>query len=98
MDTDSFFLDDIVELWDHFHLFNKEQLAAMVQEGEVSQQRDQLRCTSPWTAHNRQRCASFSPPAQVSNLNWYAKHARHPYYGDLGLNSGVMLMELDRMR
>ena len=37
-------------------------------------------------------------PLQVLNLNWYAKHARHPFYGELGLNSGVMLMDLDRMR
>ncbi|KAI9562630.1 hypothetical protein GHT06_010084 [Daphnia sinensis] len=29
---------------------------------------------------------------------WYAKFARHPYYGKFGVNSGVMLMNLTKMR
>ncbi len=31
-------------------------------------------------------------------MGWYNRFARHPYYGKLGLNSGVMLMNLTRMR
>ncbi len=31
-------------------------------------------------------------------MGWYNRFARHPYYGELGLNSGVMLMNLTRMR
>lgn len=29
---------------------------------------------------------------------WYSRFARHPFYGATGLNSGVMLMNLTRMR
>ncbi|XP_049877470.1 glucoside xylosyltransferase 1-like [Pectinophora gossypiella] len=32
------------------------------------------------------------------NLSWYPRFAKHPFYGKLGLNSGVMLMNLTRMR
>ncbi|XP_006813755.1 glucoside xylosyltransferase 2-like [Saccoglossus kowalevskii] len=30
--------------------------------------------------------------------NWYSKYSKIPYYGSLGLNAGVMLMNLTRMR
>ncbi len=29
---------------------------------------------------------------------WYDRFARHPFYGTLGINSAVMLMDLPRMR
>jgi UDP-xylose:glucoside alpha-1,3-xylosyltransferase len=32
------------------------------------------------------------------NDSWYPTKAKHPYYGEFGLNSGVMLMNLTRMR
>lgn len=32
------------------------------------------------------------------NAGWYNRFARHPFYGELGINSGVMLMNLTRMR
>eukprot|EP01134_Creolimax_fragrantissima_P008433 CFRG8433T1 len=38
------------------------------------------------------------------SFGWYNRHARHPWYGDkgdneaLGLNSGVILMDLNKMR
>ncbi|XP_052221186.1 glucoside xylosyltransferase 2-like isoform X2 [Dreissena polymorpha] len=31
-------------------------------------------------------------------IGWYNRFARHPYYGEVGVNSGVMLMNLTRMR
>ena len=31
-------------------------------------------------------------------IGWYNRFAMHPYYGRLGVNSGVMLMNLTRMR
>lgn len=31
-------------------------------------------------------------------IGWYNRFARHPYYGETGLNSGVMLMNLTRLR
>jgi len=38
------------------------------------------------------------PEHEDMNIGWYNRFARHPYYGKLGLNSGVMLMNLTRMR
>lgn len=32
------------------------------------------------------------------NVGWYNRFARHPFYGEMGINSGVMLMNLTRMR
>ncbi|KOB64239.1 putative GLT8D3 protein, partial [Operophtera brumata] len=32
------------------------------------------------------------------NVSWYPRFASHPFYGKYGLNSGVMLMNLTRMR
>ena len=29
---------------------------------------------------------------------WYNKFARHPFFGEVGVNSGVLLMHLERMR
>lgn len=33
-----------------------------------------------------------------ASVGWYNHHAKHPFYGELGVNSGVMLMNLTRMR
>lgn len=41
---------------------------------------------------------ALSPEQEDSNIGWYNRFARHPYYGPLGVNSGVMLMNLTRMR
>lgn len=35
---------------------------------------------------------------EVPSLNWYHRFARHPFYGEMGLNSGVMLMDLRKLR
>lgn len=42
--------------------------------------------------------AAMAPESEVETLGWYNRFARHPYYGKLGVNSGVMLMNLTRMR
>ncbi|XP_048582627.1 glucoside xylosyltransferase 1 isoform X2 [Nematostella vectensis] len=47
---------------------------------------------------NSSQLASMTPEGEVSATGWYNRFARHPYYGKLGLNSGVMLMNLTRMR
>ncbi|XP_031574300.1 glucoside xylosyltransferase 1-like [Actinia tenebrosa] len=47
---------------------------------------------------NSTQLAAVSPEGEVPGLNWYKRFARHPYYGQLGINSGVMLMNLTRMR
>lgn len=47
---------------------------------------------------NKSHLAALAPEGQVPSLNWYHRFARHPYYGNLGLNSGVMLMDLKKLR
>ena len=63
MDSDSLFLSEVSDIWDHFEKFNSSQLAGMI------------------------------PEHQDKHDGWYKKFARHPYYGELGLNSGVILMK-----
>jgi len=47
---------------------------------------------------NSSQLAAVAPEGEVSSLNWYSRFALHPFYGKLGINSGVMLMNLTRMR
>ena len=42
--------------------------------------------------------ASMAPEGEEKSLTWYPRFARHPYVGKNGMNSGVMLMNLTRMR
>lgn len=47
---------------------------------------------------NSSQIAALSPEHEDANVGWYNRFSRHPYYGKLGVNSGVMLMNLTRMR
>ncbi|XP_071505879.1 glucoside xylosyltransferase 1-like [Diadema antillarum] len=47
---------------------------------------------------NSTQLAAMSPEYEVKNIGWYNRFARHPYYGETGMNSGAMLMNLTRMR
>lgn len=42
--------------------------------------------------------AALAPEGEVAALNWYKRFAEHPYVQPLGVNSGVMLMDLRKMR
>ncbi|XP_041366590.1 glucoside xylosyltransferase 2-like isoform X2 [Gigantopelta aegis] len=47
---------------------------------------------------NSTQLASLAPEHEDAAAGWYNRFARHPFYGKLGLNSGVMLMNLTRLR
>lgn len=47
---------------------------------------------------NSTQIAALSTESESENTGWYSRFARHPFFGRLGLNSGVMLMDLARMR
>ncbi|XP_065220081.1 glucoside xylosyltransferase 1 isoform X2 [Planococcus citri] len=49
-------------------------------------------------AMNSSQMSALVPEHEDANIGWYNRFARHPYYGKLGVNSGVMLMNLTRMR
>lgn len=47
---------------------------------------------------NSTQLSALSPEHEDPAMGWYNRFARHPFYGSMGLNSGVMLMNLTRMR
>ncbi|XP_042896940.1 glucoside xylosyltransferase 1 isoform X2 [Parasteatoda tepidariorum] len=47
---------------------------------------------------NNSQIAALSPEHEDFATGWYNRFARHPFYEPLGVNSGVMLMNLTRMR
>uniref|UniRef100_T1JBB4 Uncharacterized protein n=1 Tax=Strigamia maritima TaxID=126957 RepID=T1JBB4_STRMM len=47
---------------------------------------------------NSSQMAAMTPEHEDYATGWYNRFARHPYYQPLGVNSGVMLMNLTRMR
>nr|CAB3251447.1 glucoside xylosyltransferase 1-like [Phallusia mammillata] len=47
---------------------------------------------------NSTQFSAMSPEHENRNSDWYSRFARHPYYGATGINSGVMLMNMTRLR
>ncbi|KAG8439762.1 hypothetical protein GDO86_005798 [Hymenochirus boettgeri] len=47
---------------------------------------------------NATHIAAMAPEHEEPRIGWYNRFARHPYYGKTGINSGVMLMNMTRMR
>uniref|UniRef100_A0A3Q3J2I1 UDP-D-xylose:beta-D-glucoside alpha-1,3-D-xylosyltransferase n=1 Tax=Monopterus albus TaxID=43700 RepID=A0A3Q3J2I1_MONAL len=47
---------------------------------------------------NNTQLAAMAPEHEVPKIGWYSRFARHPFYGITGVNSGVMLMNLTRIR
>ncbi|KAM3914616.1 glucoside xylosyltransferase 2 [Leptodactylus fuscus] len=47
---------------------------------------------------NDTQLAAMAPEHEVPKIGWYSRFARHPFYGATGVNSGVMLMNLTRIR
>ncbi|XP_056384269.1 glucoside xylosyltransferase 2 isoform X1 [Hyla sarda] len=47
---------------------------------------------------NDTQLAAMAPEHEVPKIGWYSRFARHPFYGTTGVNSGVMLMNLTRIR
>ncbi|XP_062486329.1 glucoside xylosyltransferase 2 [Pezoporus occidentalis] len=50
------------------------------------------------TEFNSTQLAAMAPEHEIPKIGWYSRFARHPYYGTTGVNSGVMLMNLTRIR
>ncbi|KAM4650966.1 glucoside xylosyltransferase 2 [Discoglossus pictus] len=47
---------------------------------------------------NDTQLAAMAPEHEIPKIGWYSRFARHPFYGTTGVNSGVMLMNLTRIR
>lgn len=53
---------------------------------------------SLFKSFNATQLAAMAPEHEVPKIGWYSRFARHPFYGVTGVNSGVMLMNLTRIR
>lgn len=51
-----------------------------------------------FSSFNSSQLVALAPEHEDPSIGWYNRFARHPYYGPLGVNSGVMLMNLTRLR
>ncbi|XP_028810643.1 glucoside xylosyltransferase 1 [Denticeps clupeoides] len=47
---------------------------------------------------NGTQLAAMAPEHEEPRIAWYNRFARHPFYGTTGVNSGVMLMNLSRIK
>uniref|UniRef100_A0A8D0H126 Glucoside xylosyltransferase 1 n=1 Tax=Sphenodon punctatus TaxID=8508 RepID=A0A8D0H126_SPHPU len=47
---------------------------------------------------NSTQIAAMAPEHEEPRIGWYNRFARHPFYGITGINSGVMLMNMTRIR
>ncbi|XP_051886219.1 glucoside xylosyltransferase 1 isoform X1 [Pristis pectinata] len=47
---------------------------------------------------NQTQIAGMAPEHEEPRIGWYNRFARHPYYGKTGINSGVMMMNMTRIR
>ncbi|KAM8758847.1 glucoside xylosyltransferase 2 isoform 2-T2 [Rhynchonycteris naso] len=47
---------------------------------------------------NSTQLAAMAPEHEIPRIGWYSRFAQHPFYGSTGVNSGVMLMNLTRIR
>ncbi|XP_056429920.1 glucoside xylosyltransferase 1 isoform X2 [Hyla sarda] len=47
---------------------------------------------------NSTQIAAMAPEHEEPRIGWYNRFARHPFYGKTGINSGVMLMNMTRIR
>lgn len=47
---------------------------------------------------NSTQLAAMAPEHEIPKIGWYSRFAQHPFYGSSGINSGVMLMNLTRIR
>lgn len=47
---------------------------------------------------NSSQIAALAPEHEDPHIGWYNRFAKHPFFKPLGVNTGVMLMNLTRMR
>ncbi|XP_014880459.1 glucoside xylosyltransferase 2 isoform X2 [Poecilia latipinna] len=95
-----------------FHIFAEDSLAPEFEERIILKDVDSLLYVDTdvlflrpmddiWMflkSFNGSQLAAMAPEHEVSKIGWYSRFARHPFYGVTGVNSGVMLMNLTRIR
>ncbi|XP_012874175.1 PREDICTED: glucoside xylosyltransferase 1 [Dipodomys ordii] len=95
-----------------FHIFAEDQLHDSFKERLILKEVDSLLYVDTdilflrpvddiWSLlkkFNSTQIAAMAPEHEEPRIGWYNRFARHPYYGKTGVNSGVMLMNMTRMR
>ncbi|XP_047188797.1 glucoside xylosyltransferase 2 isoform X2 [Scophthalmus maximus] len=95
-----------------FHIFAEDPLAPQFEERVILKDVDSLLYVDTdvlflrpmddiWgllKSFNGTQLAAMAPEHEVPKIGWYSRFARHPFYGVTGVNSGVMLMNLTRIR
>ncbi|XP_064082871.1 glucoside xylosyltransferase 2-like [Macrobrachium nipponense] len=96
-------MEDITEMLLLFRLLNYESLLKEV-DSLIYVDTDVLflapleELWKHFSAMNSSQMAAMAPEHEDLATGWYNRFAKHPYYGRLGVNSGVMLMNLTRLR
>lgn len=47
---------------------------------------------------NSTQLAALAPEHEDPRFAWYTRFTRRPFYGSMGLNAGVLLMNMTRLR
>ncbi|XP_038865057.1 glucoside xylosyltransferase 2-like isoform X4 [Salvelinus namaycush] len=95
-----------------FHIFAEDPLTSQFEKGVILKDVDSLLYVDTdvlflrpmddmWSflkAFNTTQLAAMAPEHEIPKIGWYSRFARHPFYGVTGVNSGVMLMNLTRIR
>ncbi|KAJ7403770.1 Glucoside xylosyltransferase 1 [Willisornis vidua] len=96
----------------HFHIFAEDQLHESFKDILILKNVDSLLYVDTdilflrpvddiWSflgKFNSTQVAAMAPEHEEPRIGWYNRFARHPYYGLTGINSGVMLMNMTRIR
>ncbi|XP_053834833.1 glucoside xylosyltransferase 1 isoform X3 [Vidua macroura] len=96
----------------HFHIFAEDQLHESFKDILILKNVDSLLYVDTdilflrpvddiWSflgKFNSTQIAAMAPEHEEPRIGWYNRFARHPYYGVTGINSGVMLMNMTRIR
>ncbi|XP_014387899.1 PREDICTED: glucoside xylosyltransferase 2 isoform X2 [Myotis brandtii] len=96
----------------HFHIFTEESLKPEFDKQVILKDVDSLLYVDTdvlflrpvddiWKLlrqFNSTQLAAMAPEHEIPKIGWYSRFAQHPFYGSAGVNSGVMLMNLTRIR
>ncbi|XP_077425448.1 glucoside xylosyltransferase 1 isoform X2 [Vanacampus margaritifer] len=95
-----------------FHIFADDELQGSFQNALILKEVDSLLYVDTdilflqpvediwafFSQFNASQLAAMALETEDLRIGWYNRFARHPYYGSAGINSGVLLMNMTRIR
>lgn len=85
-------------LWSVFQLILKEVDSLLYVDTDIIFLQPVEDIWSLLSHFNSSQLAAMAPEHEEPRIGWYNRFARHPYYGKTGINSGIMLMNMTRLR